>query len=104
MLTLCFTAIAANPGEFELTNTTESCLKNFQPGFQFEGVCDNPDQFSFWDDVHPTAQVHRLISDSAIEALQAEGHVSVPEPTSLLPVWILGVVGVGAILGRSLGQ
>ena len=67
-----FSQISARRSEFMLENVTEACLTNFQPGFQFEGICENPDRFAFWDDVHPTAAAHRIISDFAIAALQAE--------------------------------
>ncbi|MDR3476622.1 MAG: SGNH/GDSL hydrolase family protein [Gammaproteobacteria bacterium] len=31
--------------------------------------CDNPNEHIFWDDVHPTAQIHEVVGKLAIEAL-----------------------------------
>ena len=68
-----FAQITANPNAFNLSNTNAACLTNFQPGFQFEGVCENPDQFVFWDDVHPTAAMHQIVSDFALATLNEDG-------------------------------
>lgn len=64
-----FAQISENPGEFGLENVTEACLTNFRSEFQFEGVCENPDQFAFWDDVHPTAAAHQIIASFSLETL-----------------------------------
>ncbi len=64
-----FDNILADPGSFGLTNVTESCLINFQPGFQFEGICDNPDEYLWWDDTHPTTAAYEIISDFALATL-----------------------------------
>ncbi|MGB3297357.1 MAG: SGNH/GDSL hydrolase family protein [Phormidesmis sp.] len=89
-----FADLSANPGAFGLTNVTDPCLTNFQPGFQFEGICDNPNQFLFWDDVHPTTAAYKLVSDLALERLSpAEPSASVPEPTSLAALFMVGLAG-----------
>lgn len=88
-----FVDILANPGAFGLTNVTEPCLINFQPGFQFEGVCDNPDEFLFWDDVHPTEAAYQLVSDLALATLNDDASpTSVPEPSSLAALLGLGLL------------
>jgi outer membrane lipase/esterase len=46
--------VRANPGAFGFTNVTTPCL-NTATG----AVCSNPDQFLYWDNVHPTAASHR---------------------------------------------
>ena len=79
-----FGAIATDPASFGFTNTTDSCLTNFQPGFVFEGICDNPDEFVFWDNVHPTAAAHSEIAQFAIAALHQESPQSVT-PQSVTP-------------------
>ncbi|MGB7485667.1 MAG: PEP-CTERM sorting domain-containing protein, partial [Phormidesmis sp.] len=90
-----FGAIATDPASFGFTNTTDSCLTNFQPGFVFEGICDNPDEFVFWDNVHPTAAAHGEIAQFAIAALYLEvpqngTPQSVPEPTGVIGLLLLG--------------
>jgi cholinesterase len=62
-------AIAANPGNFGLTNVTDPCFNGVT-------VCPNPNQYLFFDDFHPTAAAHTLLGD----ALAA----TVPEPSTAL--------------------
>ena len=95
-----FDDILANPDAFGLTNVTESCLTNFQPGFQFDGVCSNPDEFLFWDDVHPTTAAYQLVSDLAIATLD-EPTTSVPEPGTMAALLAMGAGGF--LLKRRLG-
>lgn len=87
-----------NPMEFGFTTVQNSCLTNFQPGFNFDGVCENPDEFLFWDDVHPTAASHKFISQLAIETLKEEEPAGVPEPASALSLLAFGAFGAGAMV------
>ena len=52
----------SQPAKFGFTNVTSSCLSNVT-------TCNNPDQFLFWDGIHPTTAAHRILADSAIKAL-----------------------------------
>ena len=97
-----FADLLADPNAFGLTNVTDPCLTNFKSGFQFEGICDNPDQFLFWDDIHPTTAAYRIVSDYALESLEStEPPASVPEPTSLAALFLMGAVGSSAIAKRN---
>ncbi len=44
-----------NPGKFGFNNVTDPCLKNLT-------ICEHPDQFLFWDGIHPTNAGHRLLA------------------------------------------
>ncbi|MES1024202.1 autotransporter domain-containing protein [Gloeocapsa sp. BRSZ] len=55
--------VTADPATYGLTNVTDSCLGN--PN------CTNPDQFLFWDGIHPSAQSHRIISEYAAAVITA---------------------------------
>jgi phospholipase/lecithinase/hemolysin len=55
-----FTHIAANPSGFSLANITDSAQGNFAA---------NPDNYLFWDDLHPTTRGHNLVSGAALKAL-----------------------------------
>lgn len=55
-----FSEAIAEPGKFGLKNVTQPCL-DITTG----AVCSNPDEYLFWDPIHPTAAGHRLISDFA---------------------------------------
>ena len=58
--------VTTNPARFGFTNVTQSCL-NLAAGT----VCPNPNQFLFWDALHPTAIAHQIISDYALDILTA---------------------------------
>ena len=96
-----FADILASPGEFGLTNTTDSCLINFQPGFLFDGVCDQPNEFLFWDDTHPTTAAYEIISDFALATLNEDAPTtSVPESSSVAALLAMGLVGAGTVLAK----
>src|SRR4028119_816927 len=61
-----FNEILAEPARYGFTNVTESCL-NLAAGT----VCSNPDQYLFWDDIHPTAAAHGLIGEFAYAVLSS---------------------------------
>ena len=66
-----FDEAIANPTDYGLTNTTDSCLNGFTFPFDFNySTCSNPDEFLFWDDFHPTTTGHRLIASRAIAYLE----------------------------------
>ncbi len=37
----------------------------------FNDVCSNPDELLFWDNIHPTAIVHQIIAEEALEVLSS---------------------------------
>ena len=87
-----FNNVIANPEEFGFQNTSNSCLINFRTGFIFDGVCENPDEFWFGDDVHPTTAAHEVIGDLALGNLGEAGDTTVPEPTSTFAILALGLL------------
>jgi len=73
-----FQNIVASPGSYGLTNVTQACKTS-------AGICANPDQYLFWDNVHPTTKGHSLIAGAAFAL--------VPEPAA----WLLVVLALGAV-------
>ncbi len=59
-------AVIANPSGFGFTNITQACLSSAPPS-----LCTTPDSFFFWDGFHPTAATGRLVSQRAIDVLDA---------------------------------
>ena len=87
-----FSRIIAEPKEFGLTNVTNYCLqKSVVPlNLPTQPVACNPDEFLFWDPVHPTTVAHQLIGEYAFSVLKP---ASVPEPSTGLGVLAFGALG-----------
>lgn len=83
-----FNEAIADPGAFGLKNVTDSCLAV---------TCDNPDEYLFWDDIHPTTTAHQLVGELAVSALKSE---SVPEPSGELGILALGALGAVSVFKR----
>jgi cholinesterase len=73
--------VAFNPAEFGLTNSATPCLifGTSLPPTQ----CTNPDEYVFWDALHFTTAVHRILGDAAYAA------VPLPSPLVLLAPGLL---------------
>lgn len=77
-----FAGIATDPSAYGFTNVTS-------PAQGLSGV--NPNQYLFWDDLHPTTAGHALIADLAFRDLRA-----VPEPLGI-GLSLVGFCGILAL-------
>ena len=59
-------AIVADPGTFSLESVTTACLTPNDAPF----TCKHPDQFLFWDGIHPTKAGHAILAAAAAMVLQ----------------------------------
>lgn len=67
-----FDEVLSNPAAFGFSNTTDS----------FIDTGGDVNDFVFFDDLHPTAQIHAMIEAKALQA--------VPEPASMVGLAVLG--------------
>jgi len=51
--------VVANPKKYGFTNLSDSCLGNPK--------CTNPNQYLYWDNIHPSARAHKLIGEYALK-------------------------------------
>jgi phospholipase/lecithinase/hemolysin len=74
--------IVADPGAYGFTNVTGMCYDKLAAT-----TCADPNQYLFWDDLHPTAKGHALLGDAFANA--------VPEPSSIV------LTGLGLLFGMA---
>ncbi len=67
-----FNQAIVNPSSLGLNNVTDGCL--------LVG-CTAPDNYLFWDDIHPTTATHQLIGNLAFQTVSP---TAVPEPTTVI--------------------
>jgi phospholipase/lecithinase/hemolysin len=87
--------IKANPGKFGFLDATSSCLVG-----DFNAIatgtatlCDNPDDFAFFDGIHPSTRVHNIIAQAALSKVKYSA-TSVPEPSAGIGMIALGAIGM----------
>lgn len=86
-----FNQAIASPAQFNFTNVTESCLTQ-------TSVCSNPNEYLFWDDIHPTTAAHEFVGDLAFSSLESK---AVPEPAANLGILTIGALGALALHKRA---
>lgn len=88
-----FNRIITEPEKFGLANVSDYCIKNLSVvpvDLLAQPVTCNPDEFLFWDPIHPTTATHKLIGELAFSALWK---ASIPEPSTGLGVFTFSALG-----------
>jgi thermolabile hemolysin len=71
-----FEQVLANPVDFNLTNVTNSAAPGLTAGassYDMSQEAPNPNQYLFWDDLHPTTAVHAILAQRALDLFRLPG-------------------------------
>ncbi len=90
-----FNQLINDPSSFGFANTNEQCFEGASGVGGAGDVCANPDEYVFWDGIHPTAAAHEVLGGIALDAL---GVSAVPVPAAL-PL-LFGALGALGFVGR----
>ena len=58
-------SIIANPADYDIDVVNVPCVTPNVAPYK----CSNPDTYLFWDGLHPTKAVHKIMADTAAEVL-----------------------------------
>ncbi len=62
----------ADPESFGLSNVTDAAAPGLEPGdnsYDTSQIADQPNEYLYWDDLHPTAAVHAILAQQALALL-----------------------------------
>ena len=59
--------VMAAPEDYGFSNVTDACITPDQPPYQ----CEKPDEYIFWDGIHPTRALHAIVAQEAFTAVTA---------------------------------
>lgn len=70
--------LLAHPEQYGITNTTQSCLAidtvssfNYMQKQKPRAACQNPEEYVFWDTLHPTTRIHKILADALFEVIKS---------------------------------
>jgi len=80
--------VVANPAAYGFTDVTDPCFNSIA-----QTLCNNPNNYLFWDFVHPTTAADSFLAQEFASAI--------PEPSGILMLGT-GVVGLAGVLRKRL--
>ncbi|MFB2837496.1 SGNH/GDSL hydrolase family protein [Floridanema evergladense] len=91
-----FNQVYTAPGKYGFNNVTQPCLR--------EGVvCDRPNEYLFWDGIHPSTAAHKLLVQLASSQLKSTPKSATNSSTKLalpLSILIFTVLAVSLIMWK----
>jgi phospholipase/lecithinase/hemolysin len=71
-----FGQVIAEPAAFGFTNVTDSAAPGLEPGassYDTNLIVEEPNDYLFWDDLHPTAAVHAILAEHMLSLFVLAG-------------------------------
>jgi len=81
--------VVTDPAAYGFTDVSDPCLVGVTP-------CSNPNQYLFWDDLHPTTAADQILAAQFASAVS-------PEPSTFLMLGT-GIAGLAGVLKRRLSS
>lgn len=92
-----FNSLAQNPAAYGFSNVTDACVN-------LPNVCADPSTHVFWDDIHPTTNVHRLLADAMAAELMGSSVQAFAAPVPLPAAGLLFAAGLTWLSRRRLSR
>lgn len=89
--------IRSTPAAYGLTNINDACKLLYFPDASQPG-CTAPDNYYYFDEIHPTRRVHQIIGEDMADFLETQKITTVPEPSTV--VTLISCIGAIALLRR----
>ncbi|HEX5125428.1 MAG TPA: SGNH/GDSL hydrolase family protein [Rhodocyclaceae bacterium] len=80
--------VVNNPSAFGMANATTSCFSGTITS-PFGTTCSTPDTYVFWDDIHPTTAMDKVLANEMVASI-----ASVPEPSA----WLMLLAGLSVLM------
>jgi cholinesterase len=75
--------IRANPTQYGFTNVNDACQSVYIPSGN-SSICSNPDNYYFWDEIHPTGRTHEIIGKDMAAYLDTQKATPVTESSTVV--------------------
>lgn len=89
--------IRSTPATFGFTNINDACKLLYTTG-GLEPGCSTPDNYYYFDEIHPTRRVHQIIGEDMANFLDTQKTPTVPEPSNV--VALISCIGIISLLRR----
>jgi phospholipase/lecithinase/hemolysin len=96
-----FGKVLDDPDKFGFPFTETSCVVYRIEINQVLRTCDNPNDYLFFDEVHPTTNAHKLVAQTVLTAIKAK---SVPESSAVVGMLVFSALCAVGMLKRKQKQ